>query len=93
MGMSTHVVGFRPPDEKFKAMKRIWDACDAASIEAPEEVREFFGHCDPDEAGVEVDLEKRGCVRPFNDDSQEGFEVDIAKLPKDVTIIRFWNSW
>lgn len=36
---------------------------------------------------------KKGCVKPYHDDMQEGFEVDVTKLPKDVTIIRFYNSY
>jgi len=96
MGMSTHVVGFKPPDEKWKKMKAVYDACAAAKIVPPKEVGEFFGFNNPDENGVEVrenDLVKAGCLKPYATQGQSGFEIDITKLPKDVTIVRFFNSW
>jgi len=91
MGLSTHVMGFRPPDEKWKKMKAIWDACKEADIEAPEDVWKFFNDEPPDEAGVEVDLGK--ACSDYMEDSRDGFEVDVTKLPKDVKIIRFYNSY
>ena len=56
MSMSTHVIGFKPPDEKWKKMKKVWDTCQEAGIDAPKEVVEFFNDCPPDEAGVEVEI-------------------------------------
>ena len=98
MSMSTYVVGFRPPDAKWERMKAAWDACQAAHVAVPKEVGEFFDWSEPDEAGVKVQLEdsskkKLGCVKPYQADMQDGFEVDVTKLPKDVTIIRFYNSY
>jgi hypothetical protein len=97
MGMNTYVKGFRPPNDKWKAMKAIYDACESGGIAVPDEVDDFFNGEPPDKAGVEVDLEVKklglGCVRPYRDDSREGIEVDVTKLPKGVTILRFVNSW
>jgi hypothetical protein len=95
MGMSTRVVGFRPPDAKWKRMKDIYDACESAEIELPAAVMEFFDGEDPNDSpgGVLVDLDKSKCVTPYRSDDAEGFDVDITKLPKDVTILRFTNSW
>ena len=93
MSMSTYVVGFRPPDEKWKQMKSIYDACTKANVLVPGEVEDFFNGEPPDPQGVEVELEKLGAVTPWRDDMQEGFEVEVAKLPKDVKIIRFYNSY
>lgn len=59
MGMSTHVVGFIPPDEKWQKMKAVWDACRAAGVEVPEDVCDFFEGGEPDPAGVEVMLKDR----------------------------------
>lgn len=90
MGMSTHIIGFRPPDEKWKKMKIIWDACEAADVTPPEEVLIFFDHEPPDDKGVEVAIE----AKDWSDkDMSQGYEVDITKLPKGLTIIRFYNSW
>lgn len=94
MSMSTHVKGFKPPDEKWKKMKAVWDACDKAKVDPPKDVLEFFGGETPDEAGVEVDLEEEKCCKEWDDsDMQSGFEIDVTKLPKDVTLIRFYNSY
>ena len=95
MGMSTHVVGFKPIDGKWKHMKAVWDSCVAAEIDVPDAVMDFFNGEDPNDSpgGVIVDLDKSKCVTPYRSDDAEGFDVDITKLPKDVTILRFTNSW
>ena len=92
MSMSTHVVGFRPPsDEMWKRMKKVYDSCKDAGIDPPEAVTEFFGDQDPDPAGVEVDIKQ--AVSDWQDESREGFEVDLSKLPSNVTKLRFYNSY
>jgi len=92
MGMSTHVIGFRPKDELFEKMEAVYNACRLAQVELPIEVEEFFNNSEPDQSGVEVNLSD-DCVREFKNDHQEGLEVDIRKLPSQVNIIRFINSW
>jgi hypothetical protein len=94
MSMSTHVSGFRPPDERWRQMKAVYDASKAAGLDPPEEVMEFFGWSAPDEAGVEVDLDGSGAVREWKGDfSRAGFEIDVRNLPSDLHILRFYNSW
>lgn len=93
MGVSTHVIGFRPPDEKFRRMKSAFDACVEAGVEPPVEVQAFFNYESPDEAGVEVEIHECVAVKVWNDSYRSGFEVDVTKLPKDVTVLRFYNSW
>ncbi len=93
MSMSYHIVGFRPPDAKWHKMKAAWEACDAAGLRIPAEVAEFFGHEDPDESGVEVEIEDTESVTEYRAEMREGFEVDVTKLPPDVKIIRFFNSY
>jgi hypothetical protein len=99
MGISTNVIGFRPPDEKWNAMKKVYDSCEAAGISIPNEVSTFFNDIAPDPRGVEVELPFKnkktqvGCVTEWKDDASEGVEVDVTKLPSDVTVIRFYNSW
>ena len=91
MSMSTHVMGFHPPDEKWKRMKTIWNACVIADVPVPEEVMEFFGDKDPDDAGVEIGL--GSAVRDFSREGESGFDVILSKLPKSIDRIRFYNSW
>lgn len=96
MGMSTHVVGIKPPDEKWFAMKAVWDACEKAGVEVPDEVHHFFGDESPDPAGVVVEeeaMEKAGAFRKWQDDMCAGYEILVSRLPKDVAIVRVYNSW
>lgn len=91
MSMSTHVVGFVPPDERWAKMKAVWDASRAAGVEVPREVERFFGGEAPDDNGREVELP----VMPWHDahGGREGYELDVALIPKEVRVIRFYNSW
>ena len=94
MGMSTHVIGFRPPDDEWRRMKAAWDACDRAGVPAPAKVLEFFNHEPPDECGVEVKLgtealREYGTERP----QRAIWDVHLDKLPPGLKIIRFFNSW
>lgn len=93
MSMSTSIVGFVPPDDKFKAMKAVWDVCSKANVEIPEEVSDFFQDETPNDNGVSIDLEDHECVKEISEESVNGFEVDISMLPKDVKIIRFSNCY
>ena len=92
MGMNTHVVGIKPPNEKWKKMKEVWDACESAEIEPPKEVYDFFEGEGPDEKGVRVNLNKQCCSK-FKADCQEGLEIDLTKISSDIKIVRFYNSW
>ncbi len=96
MSMSTHVIAFKPADEKWHAMKAVWDACKKAKIPVPPEVEDYFDHTEPDPQGVRVDsdvLATYRCVKEYRGEMEEGLEVDITNLPADVKIIRFVNSY
>jgi len=94
MGMSAHIEGVKPPDEKWKAMKAAYDACRAAGVTPPKDVENFFGGEAPDPLGVVVRIAGTAAVQQYAPhDSADGFEVHIDKLPKDVKVIRFWNSY
>ncbi len=92
MGMSTHIIGFKPPDEKWRQMKAVWDAVDAAKVDIPKMVYDYFEGSPPDVAGVEVELEGNA-AQEWHDEYRSGFEVDLSKLPDGVKTIRFYNSW
>jgi hypothetical protein len=91
MSMSTAVVGFRPPDEKWRKMKAARDACVDAGIKIPEAIQKFFEWMEPDKEGVRVEL--KNAVKEGSYDGTNFYDVDVSKLPKDVTVIRFENSW
>lgn len=85
MSTSYYVVGMRPPDEKFEAMKAIWDACQKADVEVPNEVLIFFDDHEPDVKGIEVDL-------PITEGSGEyrnWFTLSVSDIPNNITEIRF----
>lgn len=95
MGMSTYVLGFKPRDEKYDRMLAVWESCRAAKVEVPDEVNEFFEGESPDPAGVKISFRDHEAVREYHNSemAEEGFEVDVTKLPADVTLIRFVQSW
>jgi len=90
MGMSTSVIGFKEPDERFKKMYAIYKACEEADVDIPDEVDDFFEGEPPDPRGVKVyDLP----VKPYNENMEDGYELRLSEVPKDITVIRFSNSW
>jgi len=91
MSMSTHVVAFRPPDERWHNMKFVYDACVQAGIPIPDEVENFFNGEEPDESGVEIDIDN--ILQKWGDDSRDGYQLELSRLPKEITIIRFYNAW
>lgn len=96
MSMSTHIVGFTPPGEEWNRMKAIWDACKGAGVQVPEEVLRFFNWEEPDIRGVkfeETQLINSGVVTLWKEDMREGYEVEVAKIPPGVKVLRFFNSF
>jgi len=93
MGMSTHVQGFKAPDDRWRAMKAVWDACLAAGVKPPEVVSSYFEGESPHARGVEVQLERTKSCSAWQDDYRSGFEIDLQKLPYNLTHIRFYNSF
>jgi len=91
MSLSTYVIGFRPPDERWQQMKAVYEANAAAGLRQPTEVEMFFLNGAPDASGVEVNLDN--IAKEWRDDSRDGIEIDIRDLPPEVHILRFVNSW
>lgn len=91
MEMSTHVQGFKPPDGEWLKMKKVYDACEQAGIDVPDEVKKYFEYNTPDDNGVEVDIKKY--IKEWSTVMGDGIEIDLTQLPKDIKIIRFYNSW
>lgn len=92
MSMSTYVRGFRKPDDKkFEKYAKVWQYCVEAGVGIPEEVFDYFNCEEPDARGIEVNIDE--AISPYTADMEEGYEVDLSKLPKDLKIIRFYNSY
>ena len=94
--MSTHIDAIlnSEPTSKWAKMRAAWDSCMAAGVVVPAEVQKFFGHENPDSKGLVMRLDKHPSVSEWadpNNDTAQGFEVDVSKLPKDVKYIRFYT--
>lgn len=92
MGMSTHITGFRPPDKEWEGKAAAFRACEEAGVDPPKELWRFFGFERPDDNGVSVDLTD-AITEYDNCDGQHSFEVDLSKVPSQLTHIRFVNSY
>lgn len=99
MGMSTNIIGFIPPDEQWNKFKKVWDVCAEAGTEPPDEVYDFFEGEPPSKHGKEIELQwnndplVKESVKEWKVGMREGFEVDLTKLPKNIKVLRFYNSW
>lgn len=94
MSMSTRVVGFQPADETWNKMAKVWETCEAANIQIPTEVVNFFQGDPPgDRPGQEVNIKAAVKVYKNGDHMEEGYDVDVTALPKNVKLIRFVNSY
>lgn len=92
MGMSTHVVRYRPPDEQWQKMKSVWDACIVAEVVPPMEVAAFFDEAYPGDApGKEVQI--TAAVQKWRDGDRDGFQVDVELLPDGVRYLRFYSAF
>jgi|APSaa5957512622_1039677.scaffolds.fasta_scaffold192938_2 hypothetical protein len=88
-GPTTVISGYRPPDEKWLKMRAVFEACEEAGIEPPREVSEFFQWRTPDDNGIEVEI----ASREYQADMCDIWEVKVADIPSDITVIRFTNSY
>lgn len=92
MSMSTYVQGLKPKTTEYQKKLDILAACKEVNVEPPREIVDFFDGeiC---EEGIVIELPKEA-VREYADNyCREFFEVDLTKLPPDVTKIRFVNSY
>jgi len=46
-----------------------------------------------DSEGNEIDLDNHESVEEYQGDMQDGFDIDLTKLPKNVIKIRVYNDW
>jgi hypothetical protein len=98
MGMSTHITAFIPDtDPEYQRHKKVLLACKEAKVSLPAETAKYFGIYQPDlcllEEKLQVKLIKGTHYEEYNAEMEQGFEVDLDKLPQGVTKIRFYNSF
>jgi|WetSurSiteA1Bulk_404760.scaffolds.fasta_scaffold39005_2 hypothetical protein len=104
MSMSTSLIGLVDKDKVFQNHKKVLIACKRAKISLPKETAEYFDvtECPNDyeyaeeyaEEKLSVELEEGKHWKFIEEDHPEcGFEVFVRKLPKEITKLRFENSW
>lgn len=76
--------------------------CREAGVSLPVETAAYFGN---DSDGVSPDawddyeIEERlqtslgACVREYNAEMMQGYEIVVDKIPDDVKVIRIYNSY
>jgi hypothetical protein len=96
MSMSMHCFAVKPSDDNYRRKAEAYRACEAAGISIPDELAKFFDHRRPDPTGTTQEIGNDydkvlhpSCVT-YNGDMQEGFEVDITKLPDGTRFVRFY---
>ncbi len=98
MGMSTHIEAFMPDtDADFIKHKNVLLACREAGVSLPKETAGYFGSDDTSNETLDerliVPLQLSLDYVNYSEDDRHGFEVDLTRLPKGVTKLRFYNSW
>lgn len=101
MSMSMHVFAVKPADENYRRKAEAYRACDSAGIPIPAELDAFFGGDGPDPTGTLQHLghghtqpkDLHPSVAKYKAEMEDGFEVDITKLPEGTRFIRFYCSW
>lgn len=91
MGMSTYAKAIIVPDEKYHKMYAVWEACDNAGIDPPEEVSDFFNYEPPNPNGMEVDIDAE--KSSDSDRCADYYDVNIDDLPEGTTVVRFVISF
>jgi len=96
MGMSTHIVGVRNLDGNFKRMIAVKLACEAAGVDYPQELKDYFLYPQESEDTLREEMEEvdiKAVVAERTEDSSNIWEVHLASLSPEVKSIRFTNSY
>jgi hypothetical protein len=93
MSMSTHIVGFKVPDDKWYQMKAVWDACRTAKVDPPTVVEKYFEFTSPEEYGTPVQEKALTGILEYRDDMRQGYDIFVDKLPEGVKVVRVYNSY
>ena len=92
MSMYSYIQGLKPKTEEYEKKLQIYKLCRETNVSVPDEVEKYFDGeiC---EEGILTDI-PTDAVRNYADEyCREFFEVDLTKIPSDVTKIRFVNSY
>ena len=93
MSVGLSVQAVKEPTEEYAAKVAVWRACEAAGVDIPDEILEYFDHEEPDPTGMTTYLggecfTNHPCATIFQTEDYYGLEIDLSKLPDGVTRIR-----
>lgn len=92
MSINTYVQGLKPKTNEYQIKLDIFISCKKLNIEPPKEIKDFFYDWEICEEGIVTELPKES-VREYTDEYRDFLEVDLTKIPKDISKIRFVNSY
>ena len=92
MSMCTYVQGLKPKTEEYEKKLHIYNACREINVTPPEDILRFFDG-EVCEEGIITELPKEAMSNYMDDCCRDFFEVDLTKIPSDVTKIRLVNSY
>jgi hypothetical protein len=88
MSVDTVIKGLIPVDEKYKKMLSVYRQCEELDIEVPDEVATFFDDREPDDDGMQVDIDS---AMTGDIDHEGGVIIDLDKLPPNIRKIKVEN--
>lgn len=91
MSMITYIQGLKPKTEEYEKKLQIYRMCKEMNVSIPEEIEEFFNG-EVCERGIITEIPK-DAVENYGENTSDIFELDLSKIPSDVTKIRFVNSY
>lgn len=92
MSMSTYIQVLKPKTKEYEKKLNIYKSCKELNISVPQEILDFFDG-EVCEEGIITEIPKEAMREYADDCCREFFEVDLKKLPKNATMIRFVNSY
>lgn len=101
MGITLKLKAFTASnDTTYQNHKAVLQACQKANVSLPKETSEYFGvkegsYPDSDllEEKLSVPLSVDKHYKDYLEEGSDGYEIDLRKLPKEVQILRIYNSY
>lgn len=84
MSKELYLEGIILPDNKWKQMKKVYDACIEADVDIPTNVQVYFNYEAPNDIGIVLDL-----TEYFTSTLEKGLEINVEDIPENVKILRF----
>lgn len=93
MTASVRLLGFGPPDDRWKEMAEVYFACRRAGVTVPDEVESYFDEGAPEPIGKDTDLTH--LTKEWDVPSgwpALGLEIEVSKIPGNIELLRFYYS-